>query len=179
MLIEGNMGLSVTDIMFKVQEYRPDVLYVDGMYMLKPSTGSANRQRWELVMNAVEELKQLALTESLPVVVSTQFAKKGVKDGMEGIGYSYSIAQAASVGLSIENMDNNEDTGQCTDTTIYKMLRVLKGREGENGSIRLKYDMYRSTIEEDGVIEGFVLPVFSGDEQTDSTLNESSIEDIL
>lgn len=158
LLIDGNVGMSVSDIQMRVQEYQPGVLYLDGLYMLKPSRYTSSMKRWEVVMEAVEELKRLALSENIPVVASTQFSKKGAKDGMEGIGYSYAIAQAASVGLAIENIDENSYCNTSLDMIEYKILRLIKGREGENGAIRIKYDMNRSTIEEDAVIDGLVLP---------------------
>ena len=38
----------------------------------------------------------------------------------------------------------------------YKILDLLKGREGERGRIRLIYDMTRMLIEQDSVIDGYV-----------------------
>lgn len=150
-VLDDIMQMSTSDIALRVQEYRPDVVYVDGLYMLKPSSGPEGKKRWEQVMESVEELKQLALTQNIPIIATTQYARKGSKDGMEGIGYSYAIAQVASIVLSIEDSDGEASAFQ-NETS--KVLKIIKGREGEHGSIRLRYDMRRSIIEQDAVLEG-------------------------
>ena len=169
LFIEGKVGTGVSEIAVHVQEYRPDVVYIDGLYMIKPVSGGKDMKRWELVLNAVEELKQLALGENIPIIATTQYSRKGSKDGLEGIGYSYAIAQAASVGISIEN---SEDTpiGSLGDYE-YKILRIVKNREGELGAVRLKYDLRRAIIEEDKILEGC--------ERTDESMDLGKTDDII
>lgn len=152
LFIEGKVGTGISEIAVYVQEYRPDVVYIDGLYMIKPASGTKDLKRWEIVLNAVEELKQLALGENIPIIATTQYSRKGAKEGMEGVGYSYAIAQAASVGISIENFEGAQ--GRSLGDFEYKVLRIIKNREGELGAVRLKYDLRRAIIAEDQVLEG-------------------------
>ena len=149
-LVEGRIRLSVDDVYSIVDKYHPDVVYIDGAYMVQPSLPL--KQTWERVKATFEELKQMAMNENVPVISSVQFAKKGAKDGIEGIGYSYAISQLASVVLAIYNPDDDDEHADY-DNVYYKVLELIKGREGEQGKVLLKYDMKRSLIEESAVLE--------------------------
>ncbi len=40
------------------------------------------------------------------------------------------------------------------DQMAYKILELIKGREGETGKIKLSFDMMRTRIEQDSVLMG-------------------------
>lgn len=157
-LIEGSMSVSISDLRMYIQEFRPDALFIDGVYMLKPSGGvGSNKKRWEQLLEAVEELKVLAVDEKIAIIGSMQFKRKGAKEGLEGIGYSYAVAQAASLAFSIRDIETGEkfvDIDPDYRTQDFKILEIIKGREGESGSILIRYDMQRAFIEEAKIIDG-------------------------
>ena len=53
-MIEGKFSKSVTNILSEVKEFRPDILFIDGSYLLK--TDGKFRQRWEIQAAIHEEL---------------------------------------------------------------------------------------------------------------------------
>lgn len=157
-IVGGRVNLRTDEVFSMAADYNSDIVYIDGAYMLKPMDYSPAMRNWEVVKATMEELRQFALSENIPVVNSVQFAKKGEREGIEGIGYSYAIAQIASIGLAI--LPDEATMAQTYDDVEYKILEFIKGREGERGKIRLRYDLARSLIEEDMVLEappGFTL----------------------
>ncbi len=157
-VVEGGMSLKIADIALLVKEYKPDFLVVDGAYMLKPSVLTGLTKRWEQVMEAIEELKVLAVRERIAVLASVQFKRKGAKEGLEGIGYSYALAQVASLAFSITDPDDGMSSSLQADDEKegikFKCLEIIKGREGESGKLLLRYDTYRTKIEQWEVVEG-------------------------
>lgn len=181
-VVEGNINMTVDDVLIRIRESQPDIVFIDGAYMLRPSAGW-NMQRWEAVMASMERLKMIAMTERIPILASFQFQRDGSRKGLKGVGYSYSIPQLASVVLAIENASG----GVGSHGTDIKYLTILKGRDGERGKVALRYDMRTSTIEQDAVLEGMGIaysdiqrspledppePDFSGDDDDGEDLGD-------
>lgn len=146
--IEGLVSYSVNDVKSKVKEHKPDVVFIDGAYMLR-GTGH-NKPRWEMNMEVMEALKQFAMTENIAIISTFQFDQKQKLKSLATIMGGQAVGQLASVVMGIENEEASSTFGNIT----YKELTLYKGREGETGKIRLKYDMNRTRIEQDSVIEG-------------------------
>jgi hypothetical protein len=72
--------LTVTGIRAKVRKYKPNVLWIDGGYLL--SDESHGRQSWERWSNVCGQLKRLGQDEGIPVGISHQFNLEG--RGSEG-----------------------------------------------------------------------------------------------
>ena len=58
------------------------------------------------------------------------------------------IGQLASIVLGIEDDQEDDQEDQEHRGTIQKVLRILKGREGEQGRIPIEFNVIRSQIEE-------------------------------
>ncbi len=48
-----------------------------------------------------------------------------------------------------------EEDRNSTNPVQFRILKLLKGRDGETGTLRLLYDMQRSKIEQDRVLVGY------------------------
>jgi replicative DNA helicase len=151
-LVEGGMNYTVQRVLAKIREIKPDAVFIDGAYMLKSSSQGRGYQRWEVLVEVVESLKQVAMEENIGVVGTFQFDQKQKTKGLSTIMGGQAVGQIASVVLGIEN----EADHNTFSSISYKELTLYKGREGEQGKIRLKYDMNRTIIEEDRIIEGFI-----------------------
>jgi hypothetical protein len=93
---------------------------------------------WEKNMEVAVVLKNLAMTENIPVLATYQYGKKDAGK-LEGVGGGFAIPQIASVVLSFE-YERKEDIGS-TNEVQSRVLRLTKGRDGESGSIRVEYNM--------------------------------------
>lgn len=128
-LFSGGMKKTVGDVDLLVQEFKPDVVFIDGVYLMRP-TGGKQLQRLERVAEVFDEIKQMALAQNVPVVVTTQFSrqagKKGKEGSLENIAYSDAISTHSSIILAL---------GEAKDSDIpaskKRVVTSLKGREGE------------------------------------------------
>jgi len=149
LFVEGRINYSVNDLKAKVKEFKPDAVFIDGAYMLRGT--SQTRSRWEMNMDVMESLKQFAMTENIAIISTFQFDQKQKLKNLSTIMGGQAIGQLASVVLGIENEESASTTFEGIQ---YKELTLYKGREGETGKIRLRYDMNRTSIEQDSIITG-------------------------
>ena len=95
---------------------------------------------------------KLATDFNIPIFASYQFNRKGAGD-MANIGGSDSVGQLASIVLSLTSEDK-DGSQQPWSKRSFKHLQLIKGREGEEGKIRVLFDMRRMIIQQDSILEG-------------------------
>lgn len=147
--LSGGVFGTVDRIYAQIKHYRPDIVYIDGAYLVRPT--SKGGQRWEKALQVLEILKKVALTENIPVVITYQF-NKAAPGTLEGIAMTDGVSQLSSVVISIEAEGNSEDS--ISRPIQYRTLKLLKGREGETGKIRVALDFDRMEFTQDTVISG-------------------------
>ena len=157
LFIEGRINYSIKDVKAKIKEYKPDAVFIDGAYMLRGVTPT--KSRWEMNMEVMEGLKQLAMTENITVISTFQFDQKQKSKSVATIMGGQAIGQLASIVIGIEN----EEITSSLDGVTYNTLTLYKGREGETGSIRLRYNMNLTTIEQEDIISGEQTRSFNND----------------
>lgn len=150
-LMHGNLKSTVEDLVLRIQELRPTVVYVDGAYLLR--TAGHNNSKWERVAETAEWLKMIASEFHIPIIATYQFNRRG-PGSLSNIGGSDAIGQLASIVLGIDEEDSGEK--RTFAARMFKILELLKGREGERGVIRMLYDMDRMRITQDEVVSGYV-----------------------
>jgi len=143
---------SISEMEALCDDMRPDVVYIDGIYMLKP-VNVKFASRTEKVANVADDLKVLALTSHIPVICTTQFNRSAGKGGREGsletVGMSDSLVQNGSLVIRIAPCDN-------IDSRNAREVEFLKGREGEYGTLNMHYKfspLNFSVIGEDEILE--------------------------
>lgn len=77
--------ITIDDIMTEIRLYRPHVVYIDGFNFLLDRETKKLTQNWEANENVAAELKTLALSENIVIVVSAQVQEKQyhAKHGIE------------------------------------------------------------------------------------------------
>lgn len=133
-LVDSAHGLTVSAIHSKVQTLQPDVVFIDGVYlMMDEQTGEANTP--QALTNITRSLKRLAQRVNKPVIITTQAlnwkTKKG-KVSTDSIGYSSSFLQDADVVFGLEREDELVD-----DTRI---LKVMAARNSGNVEAPMIWD---------------------------------------
>lgn len=69
--------ITMDDIISEVHRYRPHIMYIDGFYFMRDRiTGKTAGPDWQAHENLAAELKILAATEQMPILVSTQVQEK-------------------------------------------------------------------------------------------------------
>jgi replicative DNA helicase len=146
-LVDSAHGVTVSAIHSKIQTLQPDVVFIDGVYlMMDEQTGESNTP--QALTGITRSLKRLAQKTNKPIVITTQAlnwkTKKG-KVSTDSIGYSSSFLQDADVVFGLEREDEDVD-----DT---RTLKVMAARNSGNVEASLMWDwatgMFREMTSDD------------------------------
>lgn len=144
-LMSVGMGSTVDNVINLIHELGPDIVYIDGVYLLKPSEVGKNASRVEKVTGVYDELKGANLSLEIPFVVTTQFSRQAGKGGKEGtletIGYADAIGTHSSIVVAIK-------PGPTANPRESRYLEFLKGREGEDGQVAINFKFAPLDMEE-------------------------------
>lgn len=128
----------VTAIQAKIEEHNPDLVIIDGSYLLVDEDGG--KQMHERAMNICRRLKRLARKMGVPIYNATQAGrqtKRSQAPDMEDVAFSYAYAQDSDVIISIYRTDEMKLAGKLG-------LRMTKVRDGSNaGHFILNWDFDR------------------------------------
>lgn len=153
MWLAGNGRVKTTqDIEVLINELEPDVVLVDGMYLMRPSAGtSRNGGKWERVAAVADDLQMLAQRKQIPLIATSQFGRKvgrENKDATSGdVGFAYEIVQNAD---GVIGMFQDEEMR----VMRRMLLRLLEHREGEPVNLMVNWDFTTMNFSEIGVVSG-------------------------
>ena len=132
---------TLSGIAAKVERYKPDVLIVDGVYMMQDENGEAPGSSQALT-NITRGFKRMAQNYNIPIIITTQVLewkmdkKRGVTTN--SIGYSSSFAQDSDVVIAVERTD--EDT--------VNKIKIIAARNAGNTEVLVKWDWDTGVFEE-------------------------------
>ena len=133
-LSESASASTISGLANKIQLLQPDVLFVDGTYlMVDEQSGEANTAL--ALTNITRSLKRLAQRYQIPIIISTQVLEWKMRKGQvtaDSIGYSSSFFQDADVLIALQREDENVD-----DTRV---LKLLAGRNTSPMEVSLVWD---------------------------------------
>jgi hypothetical protein len=119
--VDAINGLTIDSLVAKSEQLTPDVLFVDGVYlMLDQVTGEANTP--QALTNITRGLKRVAQKLDIPVIITTQtllWKMKGGKVSADSIGYSSSFFQDSDVILGLEPIEGDE---------FHRTLKIVQSR---------------------------------------------------
>lgn len=120
-LVDAVNGATVSAIASKVQTLQPDIIFIDGVYlMIDEQSGESNTPI--AITNITRSLKRMAQRFDKPVFISTQSLTWKMRKGKvtsDSIGYSSSFFQDADVLFGLEREDENIE-----DTRIFKVMNA-------------------------------------------------------
>lgn len=133
---------TITGLAAKVEKYNPDILFVDGMYlMFDEETGETESER--SLRSLTRAMKRLAQRYDIPVVVSTQTLRSKMRSGKvtaDSIGYTSSFLQDSDIVLVLQRQDEEDDSS--------RSLSVAASRISGMGSTDLLWDWEEGRFEE-------------------------------
>jgi len=125
---------TITGLCAKVEKYEPDILFVDGMYlMFDEETGETESER--SLRSLTRSMKRVAQRYNIPVVVSTQTLRSKMRGGKvtaDSIGYTSSFLQDSDIVLVLQRQDEDDDSS--------RSLTVAASRISGMGSTDLLWD---------------------------------------
>ena len=149
------------DIEMLIEELKPDIVLVDGMYFLSVPGMAAGAKKFERVSMVVDVLQKISQKKLVPIVATTQFNRSVKKSkltaGSESIGFAYEIGQNADV---VMGMFQDEDMKASNQMVV----ELMEHREGESLKLLVNWDFSKMNMREEiGVVHGDDLEEGDGD----------------
>lgn len=143
LLVDSASGSTLSGVVAKLQQHRPSILFIDGMYlMIDEQTGEANTP--QALTNLTRGFKRMAQKFNIPIVITTQSLDwkkgKGGRLTANSIGYSSSFFQDADVLFGLEKPEEDVDET--------RVLSILASRNSGPGSTFLTWEWDTSTFRE-------------------------------
>ena len=133
--------MTVSGLRAKIVEYQPDIVLVDGAYLMEDERGEAKGSPQALT-NITRDLKRLAQTADLPIVITTQVleSKYSKKRGLtaSSIGYSSSFVQDSDAIIGVEHTDDDSE----------KIVSIVEARNAPHMKVMVRWDWATMTFEE-------------------------------
>ncbi|MEV4454381.1 DnaB-like helicase C-terminal domain-containing protein [Microbispora sp. NPDC049633] len=120
MTADAQSVLTLTGLRAKIEAIGPDIVFVDGVYMMQDENGEPSGSPQALT-NITRGLKRMAQQLGIPIVIATQALESkmaGKKLSTFSIGYSSSFVQDSDAVIGVENTEDPE----------IKKMRLLTAR---------------------------------------------------
>jgi replicative DNA helicase len=158
-ILPSGLYSDVNHVISVASEYKPDLLVVDGFYLLKNNSLKAN-SGWRIDESVIFLLKNFSIHSNLPILAVTQYNRSS-PGKLEGARGSQSVEQVASNFFSLEfENPSDRDSQQPIQTRI---LKIKKSRDGDSGVLKYEFDFRKTKITE--------LDMTSGRENLDEDLD--------
>jgi replicative DNA helicase len=89
-------GDGVTWLRGKIDYYKPDIVFVDGLYLMHDEKGSTRTPDWQRVMHISRDIRTLTLDTKIPIIATMQAnraAAKHQEGNLDEIAYSDATSQ--------------------------------------------------------------------------------------
>jgi replicative DNA helicase len=148
-VLEGQFRKTVNDLRALVQSLKPHILIIDGAYLMKLPHVTTRMSLWERIGEIAERLNNIGLTESIPVFATFQINREGgkVKQGHLGVEHlmlADAIGQLAHLVMAMLAPEG----GDSPDAEKIRIVKTLKGREGEEAEFTINWDYERMDFSE-------------------------------
>lgn len=143
-MFAGNLDKSAAAVDQLIRELSPDIVYIDGVYLMKPSGNKYRQSKTDSISAVVDDLKSLTLTHNRPIICTSQINRQGGEGArfasLETIGYTDSISTHSSIICNITMPQGRNSTIlDRKGRPLTRDIKVLKGREGEVGQFTTNY----------------------------------------
>jgi replicative DNA helicase len=126
---------TVTALAAKINQYHPDVVFVDGVYLMEPEIPGLDANSPQGLTSITRSMKRLAQRANVPIVQTTQALPSKYKPRrgltLDAIGYTSSFGQDSDVIFGVEEIP--EEKHQI-------LLRIVAARNTEKKEVRLNWD---------------------------------------
>jgi replicative DNA helicase len=135
---------TISAIAAKIQEYQPDAVYIDGMYLMDDENGEPKGSPQALT-NITRGTKRLAQRFDIPIVGTSQVLswklnnKRTRAITADAIGYTSSFVQDADLVLGVERNPDLDDQA---------IIRVVEARTAAHTEVHVKWDWKTMEFEE-------------------------------
>lgn len=147
--VRGAFTKNIDEIISNAYGLKPDIIYIDGGYLLKLLNSVSVKSRWEYMEAIAQSLKDMAMSLDVPVVVTFQFNREYTKTKVKGVEHlqlTDALGQLASLVIGIQKV--NPDRFNDINIDPIRHLHALVGREGEDFKFDINWNFERMNFEE-------------------------------
>lgn len=138
---------TVGGIQAKIQTYNPDVVFVDGAYLMQSELEKVEPGSAQALTNISRSMKRLAQAQKIPIVITTQASLARSKGGLTlgSAMYTQAWGQDCDVLLGVERVvtDQDEDGGP-----VAVKFKVVESRSGPRKETLLEWDWSHGSVNE-------------------------------
>jgi hypothetical protein len=90
----------------KIEQYRPDVTFVDGLYLMNDDRSTKRTADWQRVMHISRDIRQMILEAHVPVVATMQANRAAAKNSsaeLDEIAFADAVGQDITQGFRVIN----------------------------------------------------------------------------
>lgn len=140
---------TVSGIQAKVQEYEPDVVFIDGAYLMQSEIPGVEPGSPQALTSISRNLKRLAQSMKIPVVITTQASLVRSKGGLTlgSAMYTQAWGQDADIFMGVERQEATESKDDDLGPAIVK-FRVIESRSGPRQDTYLEWDWSKGKVQE-------------------------------
>ena len=134
---------TLSGVQAKIQQYNPDVVYVDGVYMMDDEQGEDKGSPRHLT-NLTRGFKRMAQQLDIPIIITTQVLtwklrkREGRRLTGDSIGYSSSFAQDSDLILGVEHTEKDDQ----------KRVTIVLSRNSARVETLMEWDWETGEFEE-------------------------------
>jgi replicative DNA helicase len=102
----GEGGDTVPWLRSKIEEHRPDICFIDGMYLMTDMRGGAKQKDNFRVQNISRDLRRTVLDTGIPIICTIQANRDAAKNAdanLDEIAFSDAIGQDATLAVRVIN----------------------------------------------------------------------------
>ena len=143
-------AMTVSGIQAKCQEYLPDVVFIDGAYMMQSELARVEPGSAQALTNISRSLKRLAQGQKIPIAITTQASLARSKGGLSlhsGM-YTQAWGQDADVFLGVERQGERQEDESASTAPVQVKFKVIESRSGPRKSVILEWDWHNGNVEE-------------------------------
>jgi len=138
-VVEGHLQRSILSLNSLIVKHNPDIVFIDGAYLVQSKT--RHHALWEAILSVIQDIKQLAMKNNIPIVCSYQFRRGTSRNpDLENIAFADAIGQIASMVVGVVADATNEKK---------RILDVIASRDSPISSFVIKWDWDTMRFDED------------------------------
>lgn len=141
LLVGGNFNIDMRVIESAVEESHPTIIFVDGAYLVR----NRGENRFDMLANTVNDMKSMAVSRQIPVVISTQFNRQqkhqSAEASLENVALAYALTWDADWVFALV---------QTKDMQLGRRMKIatLKARDAEPISFEINWDLRNQDFSE-------------------------------
>lgn len=141
---------TVSGVQAKIQEYQPDVVFVDGAYLMQSEIQGVEQGSPQALTSISRGLKRLAQSSKIPIVVTTQASLVRSRSGLSLASGMYTQAwgQDCDVFLGVERQTEDKDREPDHAGPAKVKFRVIESRSGPRKDTLLEWDWAHGSVTE-------------------------------